>query len=188
MFKTYNKRREAFKKGEFRSELERQVSLALQEQGHDLNYETDRFDYYLKRFYTPDFRVKGEQFDFFIEVKGWFPSDQRSKLLAVMLRHPTLPLFVALQRPHQKLNKTSKTSLCQWCEKHGIAWCPTPIPPDFLQSWVTGQKLSFRAPSVPAATRARSTKTDGSHASAVDTEKTETQMDTVQCHLHFPSS
>ena len=185
MFKTYNKRRENFKKGEFRSELERQVSVALREQGHDLSYEKDRFDYFLKRFYTPDFRVKGEKFDFFIEVKGWFPPDQRSKLLAVMVRHPMLPLFVALQKPHAKLNKNSKTSVCQWCEKHGIAWCPTPIPSDFLKSWVTGQKLSFRAPSAKAATRARSTKPDGSHASAVDTDTTPTK--TIQCHL-FPNS
>ena len=30
--------------------------------------------------------------------------------------------------------------------KYGIPWCPTPIPDDFLNAWVTGQRLTFRVP------------------------------------------
>ena len=170
MFRAYNQHRKRHKKGEFRSKEEARVSQALIELGYDIDYEKERFDYYLKRFYTPDFVVKGKHFDFYIEVKGWFPPDARSKLLSVVTHHPTLPLFVALAKPHAKLNKNSKTEVCQWCEKYGIAWCPLPIPTDFLQQWVNGLRLSYRAPSAPRQTRRASTKTDGLPASAADTE------------------
>ena len=146
MYRRFNQQRERRKKGEFRSKLEEQISASLQQQGHEISYERDRFDYYLKRFYTPDFIVKGKAFDFYIEVKGYWDSADRNKFLAVVQRHPTLPIFIAFQRPHQTISKTSKTSYCIWAEKHGIAWCPTPIPDDFLNAWVTGQKLTFRAP------------------------------------------
>ena len=146
MFRRFAQQRERRKKGEFRSKLEEQISASLQQQGHEISYERDRFDYYLKRFYTPDFIVKGKAFDFYIEVKGYWDSADRNKFLAVVQRHPTLPIFIAFQKPHQKISKTSKTSYCQWAERYGIAWCPTPIPDDFLHAWVTGQKLTFRAP------------------------------------------
>ena len=146
MFSRFNQHRERRKKGEFRSKLEGEISQALQQQGLDIDYEKDRFDFYLKRFYTPDFRVKGKAFDFWIEVKGYWPSPERSKMLAVIQRHPTLPIFIALQTPHKRISKTSTTSYCMWCERYGIAWCPTPIPDDFLAAWVTGQRLTFRAP------------------------------------------
>jgi hypothetical protein len=146
MYRRFNQQQERRKKGEFRSKLEEQISASLQQQGHEISYERDRFDYYLKRFYTPDFIVKGQAFEFYIEVKGYWDSADRSKFLAVVQRHPTLPIFIAFQKPHQKISKTSKTSYCQWAEKFGIAWCPTPIPDDFLHSWVTGRKLTFAAP------------------------------------------
>ena len=146
MFRRFAQQRERRKKGEFRSKLEEQISASLQQQGHEISYERDRFDYYLKRFYTPDFIVKGQAFEFYIEVKGYWDSAGRSKFLAVIQRHPNLPIFIAFQKPHQKISKTSKTSYCMWAERYGIAWCPTPIPDDFLHAWVTGQKLSCRAP------------------------------------------
>ena len=74
MYGRFNQHRERRKKGEFRSKLEGEISQALQQQGLDIDYEKDRFDFYLKRFYTPDFRVKGKAFDFWIEVKGYWPS------------------------------------------------------------------------------------------------------------------
>ena len=85
--------------------------------------------------------MKGKAFDFWIEVKGYWPSSERSKMLAVIQRHPTLPIFIALQRPHMRISKTSKTSYCMWCEKIRLGLVPYPIPDDFLHAWVTGQRL-----------------------------------------------
>ena len=106
MYRRFNQQQERRKKGEFRSKLEEQISASLQQQGHEISYERDRFDYYLKRFYTPDFIVKGQAFEFYIEVKGYWDSAGRSKFLAVIQRHPTLPIFIAFQKPHQTYSES----------------------------------------------------------------------------------
>lgn len=145
MYRTFNAARKQRKHGEFRCKLEEQVNQSLTDQGLAISYEKERFPYHLKKFYTPDFLVKGEMFDFWIEVKGYWPSDSRTKFLAVIREHPTLKIFVALQSPTQKLSRSSSTSYSQWCEKFGICWCPTPIPQEFLQAWVNGSRATYRA-------------------------------------------
>ena len=146
MYSSYNAARKKRKRGEFKGKLEEQINQSLLDQGLGISYEGERFDYYLKRWYTPDFLVKGQAFDFWIEVKGYWPSSRRNQFLCVLRNHPNLNIFVALQSPHQRISKQSRTTYCQWCEKYGVAWCPTPIPEDFLNQWVTGRKVSFRAP------------------------------------------
>ena len=141
-FDRYNRaKRNKPRPGIYRSTLEEDIGADLIKLGFETSYEKDKFQYVLPpRRYTPDFRVG----DFFIEVKGWFPSKERTKLLAVMKSNPGLPLFIALQSPHQRLSKNSKTSVAMWCEKHGIPWCPTPIPAEFLRQWATGLRPTFR--------------------------------------------
>ena len=155
MYRTFNAARKKRKAGEFRCKLEEQVNQSLTDQGLAISYEKERFPYHLKKFYTPDFLVKGEQFDFWIEVKGFWPSDARTKFLAVIREHPTLKIFVALQSPNQKLSRSSSTSYSQWCEKFGICWCPTPIPQEFLLAWVHGQRTTYRAQAATSRARAR---------------------------------
>ena len=158
MYRTFNAARKQRKHGEFRCKLEEQVNQSLIDEGLAISYEKERFPYHLKKFYTPDFLVKGEQFDFWIEVKGYWPSDSRTKFLAVVREHPTLPIFVALQKPTQKLSRSSSTSYSAWCEKFGICWCPTPIPQEFLLSWVHGQRTTYRAQAATSRARARSSR------------------------------
>ena len=125
---------------EHRSKLEDQVEEALINQGLSPVYEPDKFEYVLHRKYKPDFRLG----DVYIEVKGWWPSAERTKFLAVVTHNPDLKIFVAMSRPFQKISKTSKTSLAKWCDKHGICWCPIPIPPWYLQQWFQGKRPTFR--------------------------------------------
>jgi len=158
MYRTFNAARKQRKHGEFRCKLEEQVNQSLTEQGLAISYEKERFPYHLKKYYTPDFLVKGERFDFWIEVKGYWPSDARTKFLAVIREHPTLPIFVALQKPTQKLSRSSSTSYSQWCEKFGICWCPTPIPQEFLLSWVHGQRTTYHAQAATSRARAKSNR------------------------------
>ena len=146
MFYRYNRSENRRKRGEFRSNVEREISKSLTTQGLDVSYETANLDYFQKRRYTPDFVVKGHKFTFYIEVKGYWASEDRSKFLAVVTSNPHINIFVALQKPLQKINKNSKTRYCDWAAKYGIAWCPIPIPEDFLQSWVNGHKLTFPVP------------------------------------------
>ena len=42
----------------------------------------------------------------------------------------------------------------------GVAWCPTPIPEDFLNQWVTGRKVSFRAPEATSKAKVKSKAAD----------------------------
>ena len=149
----------------FRSRLESKVEQALVELGLSPQYETDHFVYYLKKRYKPDFKIG----DVYIEVKGYWPPPERTKFLAVVLNNPELRIFVALQHPGNRITKNSRTTYAEWCEKHGIAWCPIPIPQDFLQSWLNGQRRTFRAPprTATAATPQRSIQMDlisASHA------------------------
>jgi hypothetical protein len=142
MLDRYNRRIRSQKDREHRSNLETQVEQALREQGLSPEYETEKFGYVLHRKYTPDFRVG----NIYVEVKGWWPSPERTKFLAVIMNNPGLPIFVALQRPQLTLSKQSKTTYAQWCTKHGIAWCPIPIPPDFIKQWMEGARPTFHAP------------------------------------------
>lgn len=157
MLDRYNRRLRTRKDREHRSGLETQVEEALLAQGLTPQYETEKFPYVLHRKYTPDFKV-GEVY---VEVKGWWPSAERTKFLAVIMNNPGLPIFVALQRPHMTLSKQSKTTYAQWCTKHGIAWCPIPIPPDFMQQWLSGARPTFHVPArtVKAVTQQPNTQT-----------------------------
>ena len=164
MFDRFNRVNRQRKDKEHRSQLEDQVEKSLSAQGFSPSYEVDKFNYVLHRKYTPDFRVG----DVYVEVKGWWPSAERTKFLAVVMNNPGLPIFVALQRPHMTLSKQSKTTYAKWCQKHGIAWCPVPIPKDFMQQWITGSRPSFRAqdPTAKAPTLRQGQLMDPSTASA----------------------
>lgn len=158
MLDRYNRRLRSRRDREHRSQLETEVEQSLERQGLSPQYEVEKFPYVLHRKYTPDFKVGSV----YVEVKGWWPSAERTKFLAVIVNNPGLPIFVALQRPHQTLSKQSKTTYAEWCDKHGIAWCPIPIPPDFMQQWMEGARPTYRAPArnVKAVTRRASTQTD----------------------------
>lgn len=161
MLDRYNRFNRQRKDKEHRSKLEDQVEKALALQGFSPSYEVDKFDYVLHKKYTPDFRVG----DVYIEVKGWWPSAERTKFLAVVLNNPDLRIFVALQRPQLTLSKTSKTTYSAWCEKHGIAWSPIPIPLEFMNEWLAGSRPTFRAQAATAPTPQLELKMDQSSAS-----------------------
>ena len=137
----FNRHRRHGRSGPYRSKLEEDIGADLIKLGYAAEYESGKFQYVLPpRRYTPDFKIG----DFFIEIKGWLSSSDRTKLLSVMKSNPELPLFVALQQPHQPIRKGSKTSVCMWCQKHHIHWCPTPIPAEFLRQWAMGERPTFR--------------------------------------------
>ncbi len=169
-FNRWNKQR---KNKEHRSGLEDQVEDALREQGFSPEYEKESFPYILHRKYKPDFKIG----DVHIEVKGWWQSSDRQKFLSVVINNPDLKIFVALQRPHQTLSKKSKTTYGQWATKNGIAWCPIPIPKEFMDQWLNGERPTFHVPvkSVKAQTGQRNTKTAAFTASSA--KKDQTQME-----------
>lgn len=129
----------------YRSKLEGDVAVALSQQGHPVNYEQTVLAYVTHQIYVPDFHLESEHGLIYIEVKGRYTSADRSKTLRVISSNPEIRLFVALQQPNQRLSKTSKRTYAKWCNDHGIPWCPTPIPPDYLQQWLNGLRPTYRA-------------------------------------------
>jgi hypothetical protein len=127
--------------GIYRSGVEKAVGEDLAQQGLPALYEAVKLHYTQARRYTPDFTIN----DSHIEVKGWWPSSDRAKLLAVIHSNPTIRILVALENPHVTLSKKSRTTYAQWCMKHGISWSPIPIPPDLLNQWLSG-KRTYPAP------------------------------------------
>ena len=173
MLDRFNRANRRRRDKEHRSNLETQVEEALKSQGLSPQYETDKFGYVLHRKYTPDFSLvdrNGQKF--YIEVKGWWEPSSRSKFLAVILNNPTLPIFVALQRPLQTLSKKSKTTYAAWCNRYGIAWCPTPIPEEFMNQWLDGSRPTYRAPGAKAATQQLELTTTASTASVAKGDST----------------
>jgi hypothetical protein len=92
-------------------------------------YERLKLKYTLDRVYTPDFDLPDGTI---IEVKGYFPPADRTKMLAVKAAHPTLDIRMVLATPHAFLTKAKKSTQAMWCEKHGFRWAHNYIP----QSWL----------------------------------------------------
>lgn len=125
----------------YRSRIEGVVAIQLAQYGFDFEYESGKFHYMIPKKYTPDFKVG----DVYIEVKGWWPPEERRKLLYVTQKYPDLKLFVSLQTPDRKITKASPTSYAMWCQTHGIAWCPAPPPKEFIEAWLDGRRLTYDA-------------------------------------------
>ena len=114
----------------FRSKLEKQVGDLLEQIGVVYEYETHKISYVIQHHYNPDFvLVNGVM----LETKGYWDSEDRRKIKAVMRDNPDLDLRMVFQAPFNKISKKSMTTYAQWCEKHGIKWAAVhAIPIDWL--------------------------------------------------------
>ena len=113
----------------YRSRFEERLALGLQKRGVDFSYETERFSFTVVRHYTPDFFLAN---GVLIEVKGYFTPADRTKHLKVREANPTLDIRFCFQNAKNKLNKKSKTSYSDWCDKHGFQWCEKVIPEEWV--------------------------------------------------------
>lgn len=137
-YRTYNKRVRT-PGDDLRSYEERVVQEALRGLSLPFQYECTKLDYVLRKKYTPDFSVEGVH----VEVKGWWPPEDRAKLKAVRLGNPNDVILVILVRPQTKISKTSKTTYAQWCEQWGISWVPFDKDPEVIRQWVENVLSKF---------------------------------------------
>lgn len=152
----------------FRSRFEGDIAVALSNQGYCVEYERYRYSYKIEAEYVPDFSIESPHGLIHVEAKGRFTNDDRQKILRVRLAHPELRLFIVFQNPYAKINKKSATTYADWCDKHGVAWCPAPIPPWFLMEWLTGKRPTFRARAAKVQMELPLTKTVRSTASSAN--------------------
>jgi hypothetical protein len=120
--------RKGTKTGEYRSKYEAKLAPALEAAGAE--YEAEQLTYQLERVYKPDWRTKA---GVIIEIKGYFPAEDRGKMRAVKAAHPGRDIRIVFQNANTKLTKKSKTTYAQWAEKHGFAWAHGEVPASWLQ-------------------------------------------------------
>ena len=115
----------------FRSEFERGIALWLIKNNISYEYETMYLEYQprIKR-YTPDFYLSKQ--DIFVEAKGFWDLADRQKHLLVKEQNKKFDIRLLFVNARNKLNKSSKTTYGEWCDKHDILWAEKTIPKKWL--------------------------------------------------------
>lgn len=115
----------------FKSGLEKKVSELLP--GH-ATYETTELKYIKEHTYYPDFTLNDV---FYIEAKGYWDSEDRAKHLLIKQQHPDKQVAFVFQNASNKLNKRSKITYADWCEKHGFLYCDikSGIPTEWMEKY-----------------------------------------------------
>lgn len=116
----------------FRSGLEETNAKHLQSMGVAVDFESTKVAYTIpetKHTYTPDFTLPN---GILIETKGKLEPKDRAKHLFVKFQNPELDIRFVFQRPHDPINKGSRTTYAIWCDKNGFKWATRLIP----QKWV----------------------------------------------------
>lgn len=105
------------------------MGCLLENAGIPFSYEPTRLAYLKKHTYLPDFWLDKQ--NFFIETKGYFLPQDRTKHLLVREQNPNTDVRFVFQQPNNKLSKRSRTTYAEWCDKHGFLWSGTKLP----KSW-----------------------------------------------------
>lgn len=116
----HSARKKAFASG-YRSVFELKVNTWMKEQGLDIPYEPFKIEYIVpssKHKYTPDWMIGTIVY----EGKGYFSASDRKKMLHIIESNPSITVRMIFQNAQAKINKRSKTSYADWCDKFGIEW------------------------------------------------------------------
>ena len=128
----------------YRSGLESKVASQIAEvTGSNPEYETHTIRYTKparKSRYKPDFILEN---NIIIETKGVFDAEDREKHLLIRDQHPELDIRFVFTRSKAPIYKGSKTTLADWCEKHGFLYADKLIPPEWFEE---EEKPSIRQP------------------------------------------
>lgn len=118
----------------YRSVFELRVNTWMKEEGLDIPYEPEKIAYVVpasNHKYTPDWKVGNVVF----EGKGYFPPAERKKLLHIIESNPDITVRMVFQNAQTKINKRSKTSYADWCDKHNIEWVDFTRDKEKLLEW-----------------------------------------------------
>jgi len=134
---TSSKRANALKHG-WRSGLEEDVAKALTSAGVPFTYEEMKIKYIKpasEHQYTPDFQLDN---GIIVETKGRFLIADRKKHILIKRQQPHLDIRFIFSNSKQKLNKGSRTSYADWCNKNGFLYADKEIP----ESWIKERRKS----------------------------------------------
>ena len=115
----------------YRSLFEANFARDLHERKIDAAYERDVITYIPKpKSYTPDFYIK--EGDFYVETKGRFFSQDRTKHLLIKEQHPEIDIRFVFLNARNRLDKRSRTTYAQWCEKNGFLYADKRMPGEWM--------------------------------------------------------
>jgi len=116
----------------YRSGLEDRISEQLKAKSVLFKYEEFKIKYEVNevRTYTPDFELPN---GIIIESKGRFVAADRKKHLLVKKQHPELDIRFVFSNSKNKINKGSKTTYGDWCDKHGFQYADKLIPEEWIK-------------------------------------------------------
>ena len=116
------------KKYGFKSGLEENVSNQISNRGLSVEYESEEVPYIIpasEHTYHPDFKLPN---GIRVETKGRFVLADRKKHLLVKQQNPELDIRFVFTNSKNKINKKSKTTYGDWCDKHGFKYADKTIP------------------------------------------------------------
>jgi len=120
------------KKYGFKSGLEENISNQIASRGIEVKYESEKVAYIIpasEHTYNPDFKLPN---GIIIETKGRFVIADRKKHLLVKQQHPELDIRFVFTNSKNKINKKSKTTYADWCEKNGYKYADKEIPEEWF--------------------------------------------------------
>ena len=131
MATTSERRQHAIRNG-YRSGLEDDISVDLKKRGVSFKYETLKIKWTLleNKTYTPDFILPN---GIIVESKGRFVATDRKKHLKVKEQHPSLDIRFVFSNSRGKINKGSRTTYGDWCDRHGFIYADKRIPDEWLK-------------------------------------------------------
>lgn len=116
----------------YRSVFEASLAVDLTSRGINFMYEKERIEYTVEHVYIPDFCL--EDTHFVVESKGFFPPEDRHKLIAIKRANPTLDIRLVFQRD-TKLGQGPRPLTClRWAKKHGFPAAIGTVPDEWLES------------------------------------------------------
>lgn len=117
----------------YRSGLEEQVGIQLEELKVKAGYETEKISYTKpsrSAKYTPDWILEN---GVIVETKGRFMVADRQKHLLIKEQHPEIDIRFVFSYSKSKISKGSKTTYAMWCQKHGFLYADKLIPKAWTQ-------------------------------------------------------
>lgn len=121
------------KTGQFKSRLEAQMYRKAKAvfKGKRVGYEVSILSYTVPREYIPDLTVMhSDGKPLFIEIKGYFRPEDRSKMRYVKQCNPDADIRLVFAADN-KLRKDSKSRYSDWCVRNGFPYAIGQIPKDW---------------------------------------------------------
>lgn len=110
-----------------KNKFEARIEAELKKCKAKYKYESEKIPYILARHYIPDFVIETKTGKIYLECKGYFRPEHKSKMAAVKKMHPELDIRIIFYS-HNRTN-------VRWAEKHGFKYAFYTIPEDWLNGF-----------------------------------------------------